>query len=74
MPDLFLTQNSPPQPSVPPADAPLAERMRPACLEEYSGQDHILAPGKLLRRAIEAGRAAMLAALPALKAALVSAR
>ena len=56
MPDLFLNQNSPPQPSVPPADAPLAERMRPACLEEYTGQDHLLAPGKLLRRAIEAGR------------------
>ena len=30
--------------------------MRPACLEEYTGQEHILAPGKLLRRAIEAGR------------------
>jgi putative ATPase len=37
-------------------DAPLAERMRPASLEEYSGQEHLLAPGKLLRRAIEAGR------------------
>jgi putative ATPase len=30
--------------------------MRPACLEEYTGQEHILATGKLLRRAIEAGR------------------
>ena len=30
--------------------------MRPACLEEYTGQEHILASGKLLRRAIEAGR------------------
>jgi putative ATPase len=56
MPDLFLPQNSPPHPPSPPADAPLAERMRPACLEEYTGQEHILAPGKLLRRAIEAGR------------------
>lgn len=38
------------------ADAPLAERMRPATLDEYTGQEHILGPGKLLRRAIEAGR------------------
>lgn len=33
--------------------APLAERMRPRTLEEFLGQEHILAPGKLLRRAIE---------------------
>ncbi len=38
------------------SSAPLAERMRPATLEEYTGQEHILAPGKLLRRAVEAGR------------------
>lgn len=30
--------------------------MRPRTLEEYAGQEHILAPGKLLRRAIEADR------------------
>lgn len=36
--------------------APLASRMRPRCLEEYVGQSHILAPGQLLRRAIEADR------------------
>ncbi len=36
--------------------APLATRMRPRSLEEFVGQDHILAPGKLLRRAIEADR------------------
>ncbi len=30
--------------------------MRPATLQEYVGQEHILAPGKLLRRAIEADR------------------
>ena len=35
---------------------PLAARMRPRNLEEYHGQSHILAPGKLLRRAIEADR------------------
>jgi putative ATPase len=39
-----------------PADAPLAARMRPRTLEEYAGQAHILGPGKLLRRAIEADR------------------
>jgi putative ATPase len=36
--------------------APLATRMRPRLLQEFVGQDHILAPGKLLRRAIEADR------------------
>ena len=30
--------------------------MRPATLAEYAGQEHILGPGKLLRRAIEADR------------------
>jgi putative ATPase len=35
---------------------PLAARMRPRNLAEYSGQSHILAPGQLLRRAIEADR------------------
>ncbi|MEN9974309.1 MAG: hypothetical protein RLZZ282_315 [Verrucomicrobiota bacterium] len=32
---------------------PLAARMRPRSLDELAGQPHILAPGKLLRRAIE---------------------
>jgi putative ATPase len=36
--------------------APLAARIRPRSLEEFVGQQHILAPGKLLRRAIEADR------------------
>jgi putative ATPase len=36
--------------------APLATRMRPRSLDEFVGQKHILAPGKLLRRAIEADR------------------
>ena len=35
---------------------PLAARMRPRTLEEIAGQDHMLGPGKLLRRAIEADR------------------
>ncbi|MFD2116435.1 replication-associated recombination protein A [Paenibacillus yanchengensis] len=32
----------------------LADRMRPMTLDEYVGQEHIIGPGKLLRRAIEA--------------------
>ena len=39
-----------------PKDAPLSARMRPRSLEEYVGQTHILGPGKLLTRAIEADR------------------
>src|SRR4026207_2470683 len=35
---------------------PLAARMRPQNLDEYFGQKHILAPGQLLRRAIESDR------------------
>jgi putative ATPase len=35
---------------------PLSVRMRPQTLDEFVGQRHILAPGKLLRRAIEADR------------------
>lgn len=34
-------------------DAPLAARMRPRTLDEFLGQEHILGPGSLLRRAIE---------------------
>ncbi len=33
--------------------APLAERMRPRTLDEYSGQEHLLGPGKPLRVQIE---------------------
>jgi putative ATPase len=35
---------------------PLADRLRPNRVEEVIGQDHILAPGKPLRRAIESGQ------------------
>jgi putative ATPase len=34
---------------------PLADRMRPKRLEDFFGQSHLLAPGKPLRQAIEAG-------------------
>jgi putative ATPase len=37
------------------ARAPLAERMRPASLDDFVGQEHLTAPGRLLRRAVESG-------------------
>jgi putative ATPase len=36
--------------------APLARRVAPRTLDEIAGQEHILGPGKILRRAIEADR------------------
>ena len=38
--------------------APLAERLRPRALDEVVGQEHLLGPGKILRRLIEADRVA----------------
>jgi len=35
-------------------EAPLAARMRPRTLDEFVGQEHVLGPGRLLRRAIQA--------------------
>lgn len=35
-------------------NTPLADRMRPRTIEEFIGQDHIMGPGRLLRRAIQA--------------------
>lgn len=48
-------------PEIPPSfkakgKIPLAARMRPRTLEEFVGQEHIIGPGKVLRRAIEADR------------------
>jgi putative ATPase len=58
--DLFAAAQKEPK-SDPPekgahSSAPLAARMRPRSLKEYAGQKHILSPGQLLRRAIEADR------------------
>ncbi|MEX0761023.1 MAG: replication-associated recombination protein A [Dehalococcoidia bacterium] len=36
--------------------APLSARMRPASLDEYVGQEHLLGPGKLLRQVIDEDR------------------
>jgi putative ATPase len=38
------------------SEAPLAARMRPRTMDEFVGQEHIIGPGKLLRRAIEVDR------------------
>ena len=46
MNDLFSVEES----------APLADRMRPRDLSEFIGQEHLVGPGRLLRRAIEADR------------------
>jgi putative ATPase len=60
--DLFSStpppESSPATPTAPDRarHQPLAARMRPRNLAEYVGQTHILAPGQLLRRAIEADR------------------
>ena len=35
---------------------PLAIRMSPRSLDEYVGQEHLIGPGKLLRRLLESGR------------------
>jgi putative ATPase len=37
-------------------EAPLAARMRPRTLDEFVGQEQIIGPGRLLRRAIESDR------------------
>jgi len=52
--DLF--SNPPALADKPVPAEPLAARMRPRSLDEVAGQAHLLAPGKLLRRAIESDR------------------
>ena len=51
MADLFAAEEA----AVP--DRPLADRMRPATLDEFSGQGHLLEPGKPLLQALQQGRA-----------------
>ena len=52
---MSLFDTTPPSRSEDLAGRPLADRMRPQTLDEYVGQDHILAPGKPLRNQIEHG-------------------
>lgn len=46
-PNLFADDSAP---------QPLAARMRPAGLDQFVGQQHLLAPGKPLRVALDAGQ------------------
>jgi putative ATPase len=60
-PDDLFSASSAPVPDAPveaelQRHQPLAARMRPRDLSEFAGQAHILGPGQLLRRAIEADR------------------
>jgi putative ATPase len=48
--ELFPQESQPSRKS-----APLADRMRPRSLEEFVGQSHLLAPGKILRVALAQG-------------------
>jgi len=52
--ELFGSAGSPTRAAVAHKHAPLAARMRPRTLDEYAGQQHLLGPGKLLARMIEA--------------------
>jgi len=51
MSDLFQNENEAEEKAT-----PLAARMRPRTLEEFAGQEHLLGPGRLLRRMLEAKR------------------
>jgi len=55
MEQLFDNGEAPRSGESPRADAPLATRLRPHTLEEFVGQDRLLASGSALRRAIEEG-------------------
>ncbi|HEY5262232.1 MAG TPA: replication-associated recombination protein A, partial [Solirubrobacteraceae bacterium] len=55
MDSLFDPPEAEPGTSVSP-DAPLAARVRPATLDEFVGQEHLLSQGSALRTAIEQGR------------------
>ena len=50
---MSLFDNTPPASAKRDALRPLADRMRPERLEDFVGQEHVLGPGKPLRRQIE---------------------
>ncbi len=64
MSDLF--GSAPPQPSsqppenAPPENAPLADRLRPARLDDVVGQEHLTGPEGAIRRMVAAGKLASL--------------
>ena len=52
--DLF--ESDQPKSTAPALREPLASRMRPRTLDEVVGQSHLIGPGRILRRAVEADR------------------
>jgi putative ATPase len=52
-PGLWDAADGKPAHSLPASGAPLAERMRPRCIAEFTGQEHLLGEGRILRRMIE---------------------
>src|SRR5216110_2836737 len=59
MPDLFADQILPERSAEPsPANAPLADRLRPSSLQEVVGQDHLTGPDGAIGRMVAAGKLA----------------
>jgi putative ATPase len=59
MADLFADQEVPSRaPEAPPANAPLADRLRPGTLDEVVGQEHLTGPDGAIGRMVAAGRLA----------------
>ena len=59
MADLFADQEVPTRaPETPPANAPLADRLRPKSLSEVVGQEHLTGPDGAIGRMVAAGRLA----------------
>src|SRR5947208_7742473 len=59
MADLFTDQEVPTRaPEAPPANAPLADRLRPGSLAEVVGQEHLTGPDGAIGRMVAAGRLA----------------
>src|SRR5438270_2044743 len=59
MADLFAGEEAPARaPETPPANAPLADRLRPKSLDEVVGQEHLSGPDGAIGRMVAAGRLA----------------
>src|SRR3954465_10923277 len=58
VPDIFAAAPPPPPPAAPAENAPLADRLRPAALDEVVGQDHLTGPEGAIARPVAAGKLA----------------
>src|SRR5690348_18305603 len=56
MADLFADQETPAQPNLVSEHAPLADRLRPAGLDEIIGQEHLTGPEGAIGRMVAAGK------------------